>query len=182
MIEAVIDQVLESIWKATEPAIAIRALTVMTTPSGRAVAATGTLLCVGTAACQRRPRWTMRRVLVALAFNALLVVCARAAEEPTIPASGAIASCAVESQALGTGAWKPPPLTCKDVVVFLREAKAVSKDIWLHNYSHVAMADHTGTIMLNTGEKIRWLIRPGGLGRLTLQDGTELFLVHWCAK
>jgi hypothetical protein len=131
---------------------------------------------------QRRPRRTMRSVLVALAFNALLVACARAAEEATIPASGAIASCAVESQALGTGAWKPPPVTCTDVVVFLREAKAVSKDVWLHNYSHVGMADHTGTIILNTGEKIRWLIRPGGLGRLTLQDGTELFLVRCCAK
>jgi hypothetical protein len=123
----------------------------------------------------------MKSVLVALAFNALLVVCARA-EEATIPPSGAIASCAVESQAPGTGSWKPPRVTCDDVAVFLREAKAISKDVWLHNYSHVAMADHTGTIILNTGEKIRWMIRPGGLGRLTLQDGTELFLVRCCAK
>ena len=124
----------------------------------------------------------MRSVLSALMFNALLVVCARAAEEATIPASDAIASCAVESQAVGAGAWKPPRVTCQDVVVFLREAKAVSKDVWLHNYSHVAMADHTGTIILNTGEKIGWLIRPGGLGRLTLQNGTELFLVRCCVK
>jgi hypothetical protein len=86
----------------------------------------------------------MRSVLVALAFNALLVVCARAAEEATISASGTIASCAVESQALGAGAWKPPRVTCDDVVAFLAEAKAVSKDVWLHNYSHVAMADHRG--------------------------------------
>ena len=124
----------------------------------------------------------MRSVVVALAFNALLAVCARAAEEATIPPSGAIASCAVESQAPGAGSWKPPRVTCDDVVVFLREAKAVTKDVWLHNYSHVAMADHAGTIILNTGEKIRWLIRPGGLGKLTLQNGTELFLVRCCAN
>ena len=110
------------------------------------------------------------------------VVSARAAQEAAIPASGSIASCAVESKARVTGAWNPPRVTCKDVVVFLREAKAVSKDVWLHDYSHVGMADHTGTITLNTGEKIRWLIRPGGLGQLTLQDGTELFLVRCCAK
>ena len=123
----------------------------------------------------------MRYASVPLAFAALLMApSVRSDLEPIAPSWDAIASCAVQVEPLPTGAWKPAQVTCDDVVAFLMEAKAVSQDAWLHSYSHVAHSDYTGTITLRTGERVRWLIRPGGLGSLTFQDGQELFLVRCC--
>jgi hypothetical protein len=104
--------------------------------------------------------------------------------EPTIPTVDTIASCAVEAEPepLTRGGWQPPRVTCDNVLAFLREAKAVSKDTWFHNYSHVASYDYAGTVMLRTGDRVRWLVRPGGLGRLSFADGRELFLVRCCTK
>ena len=100
--------------------------------------------------------------------------------EPAMPRVEAIASCAVGAEPPNIGAWKAPRVSCDDLLAFLAKAKAVSKDSWLHDYSHVASSDYTGTITLRTGERVRWLIRPGGLGRLTFADGRELFLVRCC--
>jgi len=52
----------------------------------------------------------------------------------------------------------------------------VSQEHWRHGYSHVAFADRTGTIKLKDGTAIRWMVRPGGLAKLTFQDGTALYL------
>ena len=52
----------------------------------------------------------------------------------------------------------------------------VSQEHWRHGYSHVAFGDRTGTIKLKDGTAIRWMVRPGGLARLTFQDGTTLYL------
>jgi hypothetical protein len=52
----------------------------------------------------------------------------------------------------------------------------VSQEHWRHGYSHVAFADRTGTIKLKDGTVIRWMVRPGGLAKLTFQDGTALYL------
>ena len=102
--------------------------------------------------------------------------------EPTIPTVDAIASCAVEAEPRTSGAWQPPRVTCDSVLAFLSEAKAVAKDTWFHSYSHVASYDYEGTVTLRTGDRVRWLIRPGGLGRLSFGDGGELFLVRCCTK
>jgi hypothetical protein len=52
----------------------------------------------------------------------------------------------------------------------------VSQEHWRHGYSHVAFADRTGTIKLKDGTGISWMVRPGGLAKLTFQDGTTLYL------
>lgn len=107
---------------------------------------------------------------------------ALAADRPALPGPQQIASCVVEVKPAQAGSWKPPEVTCKDVLAFLATAKVVSRESWLHDYSHVAMADYTGTITLRTGETVLWLVRPGGLGTLKFQGGGELFLVRCCEK
>jgi hypothetical protein len=54
----------------------------------------------------------------------------------------------------------------------------VTADVWSHHYSHVSGGDRTGTITLRDGRKLRWLVRPGGLARLTLPDGRTEYLVR----
>lgn len=54
----------------------------------------------------------------------------------------------------------------------------VSQEHWQHGYSHVALEDRTGTIKLKDGTTISWLVRPGGLAKLTFQDGTALYLAR----
>ena len=103
-------------------------------------------------------------------------------ENPELPSPKQITSCVVEVKPSHSDAWKTPEVTCKDVLTFLATAKVVSKEAWLHSYSHVAMADYAGTITLQTGETVQWLVRPGGLGRLTFLHGEELFLVRCCEK
>lgn len=105
------------------------------------------------------------------------------AAENVVPAPTEIVSCSVESQPrLGESAWKPPQATCEALSAFLNGAKVEKKEEWLNNYSHVAMADSEGLLKLRSGSTIRWLLRPGGLGRLIFPDGGELYLVKCCGK
>jgi hypothetical protein len=123
---------------------------------------------------------TMRNILaMALLLSPAMGV---SAQDPTIPTGDAIASCTVDPAPARTGGSDAPQITCETVLAFLTQAKVVSKDVWLHNYSHVALADHTGRMTLREGGTVRWLIRPGGLGTLTFPDGKELFLVRCCGK
>ena len=52
----------------------------------------------------------------------------------------------------------------------------VSQDHWKHGYSHVGMADRTGTIKLQDGTLVSWMVRPGGLATLSFPDGTIVYL------
>ena len=52
----------------------------------------------------------------------------------------------------------------------------IPKQDWKHNYSHVGEEDRTGTIVLRDGDKIQYMVRPGGLASLTFLDGRKLFL------
>ena len=100
-----------------------------------------------------------------------------------VPAPEEIVSCSVVSTPRpGDGAWKPPDANCATLSAFLNGAKVVTKEEWLNNYSHVAFADSEGILRLRSGDAIRWMLRPGGLGRLTFPDGSELHLVKCCGK
>ena len=66
----------------------------------------------------------------------------------------------------------------KDIEDVLCTWYQVSQDHWLHGYSHVAFGDRTGIIRLKDGTTIKWMVRPGGLAKLTFQDGTELYLAR----
>ena len=126
--------------------------------------------------------WRFLPIVGAVLFAGVLAPSVRADREPTVPSPDAIASCMVEAEPRAGRGWKPPEVTCDDVLAFLAKAKAVSKDTWLHSFSHVGSADYEGTMTLRTGERVSWLIRPGGLGRLRFTDGSELFLVRCCTK
>jgi hypothetical protein len=57
----------------------------------------------------------------------------------------------------------------------------VSKDDWLHRYSHVGGMDATGVIewpIPNPPIKWKWLLRPGGLAVVTRADGTVIYLAR----
>ena len=58
----------------------------------------------------------------------------------------------------------------------------VSRERWLHDYSHVAFGDRTGTITLKGKTKVRWMVKPGGLAFLTFPDGGSIYLVQGKTK
>ncbi len=74
------------------------------------------------------------------------------------------------------GYFKDFKVERNDIEEVLRTWYQVSQEYWLHGYSHVALADRTGTIKLKDGTTIRWMVRPGGLAKLSFQDGTALYL------
>jgi hypothetical protein len=122
------------------------------------------------------------RIMVIGTFALALSHQAYAAEN-LLPTPDQIVSCSIESgPRLSKGAWRPPPVKCESLSAFLSSAKVVTKKEWLHNYSHVALADSEGILKLRSGSTIRWLLRPGGLGRLIFPDGGELYLVKCCGK
>jgi hypothetical protein len=132
-----------------------------------------------------------RRILVfrlrmQIAFSSLALSLAPTwsalGQQAAIPTADAVASCAVESVPAIVETRRLAPVSCEDVVAFLTKSKQVSRDAWLHEYSHVALSDHLGTITLRTGEKVHWLIRPGGLGVLTFADGKKVYLVSCCER
>jgi hypothetical protein len=105
------------------------------------------------------------------------------AAEPTLPTPEEIVACAIDSRPrTSEGSWKPPLVTCEMVSALLGGAKVVTKEEWQHNYSHVALADSEGILKLRSGSTIRWLMRPGGLGRLSFPDGRVFYLVKCCGK
>ena len=63
-----------------------------------------------------------------------------------------------------------------DLVKILHDYHVIPKQDWKHNYSHVGQEDRTGTIVLRDGNKIQYMVRPGGLASLTFLDGRKLFL------
>lgn len=57
----------------------------------------------------------------------------------------------------------------------------VTKDDWLHRYSHVGGMDAVGVIewpIPNPPIKWKWLLRPGGLAMLTRADGSVIYLAR----
>jgi len=56
--------------------------------------------------------------------------------------------------------------------------REVSGEVWRHRYAHVQGGDRTGTIFLKNGQKLKWLVRPGGLATLTGPDGVTHYLAR----
>ena len=56
--------------------------------------------------------------------------------------------------------------------------REVSGEVWRHRYAHVQGGDRTGTIFLKNGQKLKWLVRPGGLATLTGSDGVTHYLAR----
>ena len=54
----------------------------------------------------------------------------------------------------------------------------VTRDQWLHRYSHVAFGDRTGTATVERGAVLRWMVRPGGLATLTFPAGEVVYLAR----
>ncbi len=101
-----------------------------------------------------------------------------AADTAPIPTADQIVSCQTDAApahahdlaaSVGTG--------CRDLAVFLADAHAVGKRRWLHGYSHVALMDRSGRILLRDGRTLRWMLRPGGLGYLEDARGGRTYLV-----
>lgn len=49
---------------------------------------------------------------------------------------------------------------------------------WQNCYSHVALMDRVGDIILPNGARIVWLLRPGGLAYITYPDGGAVYLAQ----
>ena len=54
----------------------------------------------------------------------------------------------------------------------------VTEHQWMHNYSHIAGEDRTGTMKLSSGSIVRWMVKPGGLAILTYPDNSSVHLAQ----
>ena len=66
----------------------------------------------------------------------------------------------------------------QEVRAILATYHIVSENTWWHSYAHVLGGDRAGWIVLKNGTRIQWMVRPGGLARLTYPDGTKVHLTH----
>ena len=124
-----------------------------------------------------------KRLLFAMAIVTIAAAAVAAPEfSNRIPASRDVAACFVAKTPKASGSWKPGRVTCVDVLAYLATAKVVTQHSWETEYSHVAFADHEGTLTLRNKAEIKWLLRPGGLGRLTMSDGSHIHLVRCCTR
>ncbi len=67
-------------------------------------------------------------------------------------------------------------ITRDNMKTILETYHVVTRERWQHDYHHVAGADRTGTLTLKDKTTIRWLVRPGGLARLTFPDQVQIYL------
>ena len=97
--------------------------------------------------------------------------------EPKLPASAAIAIFTADPVPPAPSEhFKEFRVERADFNKILDAYYTVTRDQWLHLYSHVAFGDRTGTATLKDGTVLKWLVRPGGLATVTFPDGTILYL------
>ena len=65
----------------------------------------------------------------------------------------------------------------RELEEILRTWHSVSKDHWLHGYSHVGGGDCRGTVTLRDGTVVKWLVRPAGLAAFKYDQGQTVYLV-----
>ena len=110
-------------------------------------------------------------ILAFLFFTASLLA------EPKLPASVSIAGFTADAAAPETSEhFKNFRIERADFAKVLDTYFTVTRDDWMHAYSHVAFGDRTGTATLKDGTVLKWLVRPGGLATVTFPDGTIIYL------
>jgi hypothetical protein len=75
--------------------------------------------------------------------------------------------------------FKDFKVTRKDFIQILKQYYCVSREHWLNNYHHISLKDGvTGYVEMKNGEKVSWLVKPGGLAWLEFADGKKIFLAQ----
>jgi hypothetical protein len=74
--------------------------------------------------------------------------------------------------------WAHLDTPIEDVRKSLSKFVVVDKDTWLHQYHHVSGGDQGGWIIFPDGERIKWILRPGGLAYIEYADGTIVYLAE----
>lgn len=94
-----------------------------------------------------------------------------------LPASGSIAGFTADAPAPEPSEYfKDFRIERKDFEKVLDTYFTVTRDEWLHNYSHVGGGDRSGTATLKDGTVLKWMVKPGGLATVTFPDGAVLYL------
>jgi len=97
--------------------------------------------------------------------------------EPKLPGSAAIATFAADPiPPAPSEHFKNFRVERADFNKILDAYTTVTRDQWLHSYSHVDLGDRTGTATLKDGTAFKWLVRPGGLATVAFPDGTIIYL------
>jgi hypothetical protein len=63
-----------------------------------------------------------------------------------------------------------------DMESILTEYFVIESEAWHLGYSHIALNDCTGHLLLKNGSTVQWMVRPGGLARLEFASGARLYL------
>ncbi len=66
----------------------------------------------------------------------------------------------------------------QDLRKLLMRYHLVPEYIWKHNYHHVTGMDIEGYIRLKSRERVRWMVRPGGLACIMWENGKVIYLVR----
>ncbi len=119
-------------------------------------------------------RLTVRRALVVLACVAIPV------SAVALPPScdSVVSFVADPPQRAPSDHFRDFTVKQADLCVILSTYYEVTEDQWLHAYHHVAFADRTGTATLKDGAALKWLVRPGGLAKLSQANGVTVFLAR----
>jgi hypothetical protein len=75
--------------------------------------------------------------------------------------------------------WRPTP---DDVRRTLARYRVIAFSEWGGMRSHVGGNDRGGRITLADGTRLKWMLRPGGLGVVVYPDGGAVYLDGCCLK
>ena len=116
---------------------------------------------------------------VKLASIVLTLVAVPVLASPSRPSCDAIASFAADPPAPAPSQhFRDFAINRADLCDVLVTYHEVTEDQWRNTYHHVAFADRTGTVTLSDGTVLKWLVRPGGLAKLSYPSGTVVFLAR----
>ena len=113
----------------------------------------------------------MKRCLFVL-FITLLAVAATEAQEPVLKLEE-IVSVSIDPK---DSKLNKHDLNLKEVLTILTSYKRATKDEWWHVH-HIALNGRTGKMKTSDGREFTWLIKPGGIAKLTDKSGNEIYLL-----
>ena len=116
-------------------------------------------------------RSEMKRCLFVILIT-LFAVAATDAQEPVLKLED-IVSVSIDPK---DSKLNKHDLDLKEVLTILTSYKRATKDEWWAVH-HIALNDRTGRVRLSDGREFTWMIRLGGIAKLTDKSGNEINLL-----
>ncbi len=121
-------------------------------------------------------RWAAIPAILCILWLAAAIPAAQACEKAASRTSDTVVAFSIDPSSALTGHFKDFTVTQSDITEVIQSWHRVTEAQWRHHYSHVSGGDRTGTLTLQDGRQGYWMVRPGGLARVTYDHAAPIYL------